>query len=473
METAIRVLLESVKCEENSTTQALAASILSNIGGTYSWTGEPYTITWLLKKAGLTSLQQRNMIRNFDFLNESLHHPATDAWSNKLARRLIKYGIPVFHALEKGLKSKTKRVYRDSLTVIAWLGCEIIKSSGDVRYVACETILSSVEQYIHPGIDLEERILACLCIYNYTYGRGMKKLFNFSEGVRESLRRLSGSIWLAEELLKVAEYLQPNKWRISCVHTQIMEAGDNSSGAVTALTYYNGYLCSGYEDGSIKLWDIKGQTATLIWDRKEHEKAVRCFAIYEPGNRLLSGSSDKTIKIWQMVQTNLECVEVIRTKEAIRNLDASGKDIFAITKSHKLKVFDSSGKGTNVLKSKRVKSFKLSKGKLYLGCLDSSIQELSIAQTRQLELKAATKTWMLSNKPINSLAIYKDWLYSASVILEGSTIKDWKRITKPQITLVPERKSNILAMEVVEDFIYLNCSGSSNNLQVCTKDVNH
>lgn len=109
----------------------------------------------------------------------------------------------------------------------------------------------------------------------------MKRIMSLSEGVRESLRRLSSVTWMAEELLKVADYFQPNKWvsglvlvlmiystcfgfdaklkklhmqRISCVHSQILEAGTKCSAAVTALIYYKGYLCSGYADGSIKVY---------------------------------------------------------------------------------------------------------------------------------------------------------------------------------------------------------------------------
>lgn len=156
----------------------------------------------------------------------------------------------------------------------------------------------------------------------------MQKLVHFSEGVRESLRRLSGISWMAEELHKVAEYYLPHKsvsavninmyleilehlplslimdywpnwWkqRISCVHTQILEAGQTYSGSVNALIYYRGFLWSGHSNGSIKAWDIKGQTATLVWDLKEHSKAVTCFSLFEHGESLLSGSSDKTIKV--------------------------------------------------------------------------------------------------------------------------------------------------------------------------------
>ena len=38
----------------------------------------------------------------------------------------------------------------------------------------------------------------------------MQKLTRFSEGVRESLRRLSHITWMAEELHQVADYLMPN-----------------------------------------------------------------------------------------------------------------------------------------------------------------------------------------------------------------------------------------------------------------------
>nr|GEU33947.1 reverse transcriptase domain-containing protein [Tanacetum cinerariifolium] len=105
-----------------------------------------------------------------------------------------------------------------------------------------------------------------------------------TEDVRESLRRLSSITWMAEELLKVADFYMLNKWRISCIYTQVLEANYNGSGAV---------------------WDIKGQIATLIVDIMEHKKAITCFALLEQGNYLLSGSSDKTIRIWQMFERKL------------------------------------------------------------------------------------------------------------------------------------------------------------------------
>lgn len=40
---------------------------------------------------------------------------------------------------------------------------------------------------------------------------------------------------------------------MSCVHSQILEAGGGGNGAATALIFYRGQLFAGYSDGSIKV----------------------------------------------------------------------------------------------------------------------------------------------------------------------------------------------------------------------------
>ncbi|KAL5785199.1 hypothetical protein ACOSQ2_007591 [Xanthoceras sorbifolium] len=472
-EKPMQILLKSVASEENSSMQLLSSFILANIGGTFSWTGEPYTVAWLVKKAGLTSLCLQNLIKDFDWLDQSLQDAGIDSWCSNLSKSIIAIGKPVFHALGKGLKSKIKRVSQDCLTIIAWLGIEIAKSPNRLKHSACEILLDGVEQFLHPGVELEERLLACLCIYNYASGKGMQKVIHFSEGVRESLRRFSNVTWMAEELHRVADYYLPNKSRISCVHTQILEASHKCSGAVTALIYYKGLLYSGYSDGSIKVWDIKMQSAILVWDIKEHRRAVTCFSLFEPGESLLSGSADKTIRVWQMVHRKLELIEVIATKEPVRKVDTCGQMIFVNTQGHRLKVFDSSRTAKDVCRSKSVKCMSVVQGRIYIGCTDSSIQELAIANNQEREIKAPTKTWRMQTKSINSIVVYKDWLYTASSVVEGSNIKEWRRRCEPQISIVPEKGTNVLAMGVVEDFIYLNCSNSSSSLQIWLRNTQH
>lgn len=126
----------------------------------------------------------------------------------------------------------------------------------------------------------------------------------------------------------------------------------------------------------------------------------------------------------------------------------------------------------DICKNKQVKCIKEAQGKVYIGCMDSSIQELSITKKLEREIKTPTKSWIwMHNRSINSITVYKDWLYSASAIVEGSNIKDWKRRRDPQISIVTAKGAKVLAIGVVEDFVYLNCSSSSSTLQIWLRET--
>ncbi|MQM11028.1 hypothetical protein Taro_043929, partial [Colocasia esculenta] len=206
-EEAMEVLLEAISSEETPSTQILSGFILSNLGGTYAWTGEPYTAAWLVKKAGLVSNYHRNMIKNVDWRDPCLQEAEMDAWSSKTAKSVIKFGSSVFSVLARGIQSKTRSVSRDCLIASAWLGSEMaIMGPSNLKNSACEFVLGGVANFLHPGWELDERLLACQCVYNYACGKGMQKVMKFSEGLRESFRRLSGITWMAEELLRVTDY---------------------------------------------------------------------------------------------------------------------------------------------------------------------------------------------------------------------------------------------------------------------------
>lgn len=469
-EEAVQILLRTLTSEESSE-HILSASILSNLAGTYAWTGESYTAAWLLRKTGLTSPYHQNMIRNFNWLDQSLQDTSIDVWCSKISKCIISVGDSIFHTLERGLRSKIKRVSRDCLIAISWLGCQISKNPDSLSNSASEIVLRGIEQFLHPGMELDERLLACMCMYNYASGKGKQKLMQFSEGVKESLRRLSNITWMAEELHRVADFLLPNTSRISCVHTQILEAGRNFSTSVCSLIYYKGLLFSGYSDGSIKVWDIRGHSASLLWDIKEHKKSVTCFSIYEPLDSLLSGSTDKTIRVWKMNQRNLECLEVIVMKEPVHHLRAHGETIFAISEKQGIKLVNKSREIRDIFKGKHGKCMAVDHGKLYIGCTDSSIQEYNTTHNRELEIKPPTRSWRKQSKPINSIVAYRDWLYSASKHVEGTTFKEWKRSAKPKISILTDKGDNVVAMEVVEDFLYLISSSSASSIQIWLRGV--
>lgn len=470
-EEAMEVLLESLSAQEDSTAQALAASFLSNLGGTYSWSGESYTAAWLSKKAGLTKRSHRNMIRNIDWLDTCLQDTAINSWSSKCARTIIRIGAPVISTLAKGLQSKVKGTSHDCLVCVAWLGCELASlGENDIRHSACEILLHDIVSHLHPGCELDERVLACMCVYNYTSGKGKQKLMSLSEGSRESLRRLSPLTWMAEELLQVTDYYLPRKPRVSCVHTQILEIGQPGNGAATAITFFRGQLFVGYFNGTIRAWDIKDQRAVNIREITEHKKAVTCFALSETGENLLSGSADKSIRVWKMAQRKLECVDVIQIKEAVQKFDVYSDKIIVLTQKNVLKFCCSSRSTQTFYKSKHVKSLALAHSKAYLGCGDLSIQELDVSVESRIEIRMPTRSWRISKQPISSIVVYRDWMYCAGSQVEGSAMKDWRRRCKPTMTMPIPKGTNINAMTVVEDFIYLTCNKSPSIIQIWLRE---
>lgn len=102
-----------------------------------------------------------------------------------------------------------------------------------------------------------------------------------------------------------------------------------------------------------------------------------------------------------------------------------------------------------VCMNKYVTSFAILQRKIYLGCTDSSIQvdccpvqkhqtndilerlsvklkslqEVDIDEGNEIEIRAPKTCWKMRRTPINSICVYKDWLYSAGAKIEGSNAK--------------------------------------------------
>lgn len=75
-------------------------------------------------------------------------------------------------------------------------------------------------------------------------------------------------------------------------------------------------------DGSIKVWNDKGNIQIIFVG---HLKSVNTLAIYPYGPYIMSGSSDKTIRVWSL-DTSDE-VDRIQTKGSVLGLGTNiGKD---------------------------------------------------------------------------------------------------------------------------------------------------
>lgn len=48
---------------------------------------------------------------------------------------------------------------------------------------------------------------------------------------------------------------------------------------------------------TLQMWDVIKDVLLPAHEVKEHTKAVSCFAVSEPSDKLISGSADKTVRV--------------------------------------------------------------------------------------------------------------------------------------------------------------------------------
>ena len=73
---------------------------------------------------------------------------------------------------------------------------------------------------------------------------------------------------------------------------------DGHTHGVTCLAYApdGAQLASGSADGTVRLWDLKGEKLERVLDG--HTSAVECLAYAPDGAQLASGSADSTVRLW-------------------------------------------------------------------------------------------------------------------------------------------------------------------------------
>lgn len=101
----------------------------------------------------------------------------------------------------------------------------------------------------------------------------------------------NGSVWNCKLFQKevVSERL----------HIQRISEGNTNSARCSAWSDVSAVLAAGYDDGYIRLWDVKNQRCRHVI--KGHYDSVKCIA-WEPCavERFVSGSDDGSLKIWRI-----------------------------------------------------------------------------------------------------------------------------------------------------------------------------
>ena len=95
-------------------------------------------------------------------------------------------------------------------------------------------------------------------------------------------------------------------------------------------------LISGSQDRSIKIWDPPNDKFIKSIN-EAHEDTVYCLAFVQAGERLISGSSDMTIKIWEI--GSLACLNIYKeNKDLISSLVIIDNKLFSSSWDHCIKM---------------------------------------------------------------------------------------------------------------------------------------
>ena len=105
-------------------------------------------------------------------------------------------------------------------------------------------------------------------------------------------------------------------------------------------------LFSGSSDFTIKVWDVA--TGACLQTLKGHTNAVNSVCVSADGSRLFSGSGDRTIKVWDLSEgeTQYTCLQTLEGHDGhedwVYSVCVSGSRLFSGSKDTTIKVWDAS-----------------------------------------------------------------------------------------------------------------------------------
>ncbi|RRT61972.1 hypothetical protein B296_00019251 [Ensete ventricosum] len=339
-EDAVDTLISCLRNADFPGTQLKAAETILALQGRFSSSGRPLARALLLKHAGIRkgyralkeAEQTRSAPERSEFNLEE--EKAAEEWERKIAFALVshEFGL-VFEALSDGLKSRNLELSSACLISATWLShmLSILPDTG-VRGAARVCLLKQYILILKSARHSDDKALSMLALRSFMHDEeGLLDLTLHIKDILKTLRELKKSSGLAYEMLK------------------LLSDGQDSS------------------DESI---------LHLVHETNEHSKAVTSLATSQSGEKLYSGSLDKTVRVWAVHDGWIHCTETFDTKDPVRNLSVADTFVCFAPQGAGVKVLSWKGASKILSPNKNVRSLALVQGKLYCGCNDSSIQLL-------------------------------------------------------------------------------------------------
>ncbi|XP_020247015.1 putative E3 ubiquitin-protein ligase LIN-1 isoform X1 [Asparagus officinalis] len=464
-EEAIDALISSLKDSNFPSTQILAAETISSLQGRFSYSGKPLIRAFLLKHAGMTK-SYRALMRA-EQLGHVLEDPdenleeekAADEWERRMAFALVshEFGL-IFEALADGMKSKNAELFSVCLVSATWLVhmLSFLPDTG-LRGAARMCLLKRYISILKSSRNVDDKAFAMLALRSFMNDpEGMNVLTLHIKDIMKTMRELKKSSVIAYEMLKLLSDGQESSTHDFWNHKELNQADCSTNGEVSSIVYFRKMIFSGHSDGTIKIWSGSENILDQIQEAREHTKAVTSLAILQSGDKLYSGSLDKTVRVWCIRDGKICCVEVHDMKDQVHNLTVANTIACFSPQGAGVKVFSWNGGSKLINPNKYVKTLALVNGKLYCGCHDNSIQEIDLASGTLGSIQTGNKKLLAKANPIYALQVNDGLLYSASSTSDGSAVKIHNASNYTLVGSLP-CTAEIRSIAISADLIYIGC----------------
>eukprot|EP01018_Ginkgo_biloba_P018781 Gb_32192 [translate_table: standard] len=462
-EEAIETLVEGLKAKEFLISQITAAETIVALAGRFSLSGKSLTEACLLRTAGFDQHYSASMkaeqVSNLEdespeFLEEE--EKAAKDWERRVAFVLVNHESgALFEALGECLKTRSVELAKPCFVAATWLACmlTVLPDTG-IRDVACRNLLEQFVMALQSSRNLEERILAMLALTSFiNESEGLKELGVYAKGICKPLRQLKKYSSAAADILRALMNLPSLNVSELWNYTEVAQADSSMNGEVHSLVQSRGRIFSGHSDGTVKVWDGRKRVLHLIQEVREHTKSVTSVSVSSSGEKLYSGSLDKTLRVWAIGPEEIHCVQVHDMKDPIQALYVSSNMACFIPQGSGIKIHNWSGSPKLVNLNKNVKCLAMVEGKIYCGCTDYSIQEIDLIAGTTSTLHSGARK-LLGKKSIHALQIYNNLLYAGGSHVDGVAAKVWSLSTNNLVGSL-STTLDVRCIAVNNEFIFL------------------
>ena len=339
-------------------------------------------------------------------------------------------------------KQEIRKVYQPVISILNNLKKELISRSNQliqlVKIIStnkvftiqkfidnCESLIKSND--ISPNIENMLKAEENIRIVEY-------EMQVFIEAINKSLRIYKNSDEIIEKNADLEKFLNEIKLKtikfsedplelrkqLESEFTLLSEGHQNDVNAL-AITKDNNYLISGSSDCTVRVWNLKENLQEAVL--KGHKNTVKCVAVTDDNKLIISSALDRKILVWSLFEKKLKYSFEVQSF-AVNTLAISNDNQFLLTGSDQ--------------------------------CL---IKKLSLSNRSEIG------SFNGHTSHVNSVVVSFDNKFVVSGSLD-STVRIWDFVTMKQLGVLQGHSGSVLAVVVTNDNQYIISGSEDGNLRV-------